>query len=388
MTFMKRLLSLLCCCIISLGTVSAQQAIHEKQSTLSPEILDDNRVVFRLSAPAAHSVEVVGDMLTERGIMTRNDDGIWEYTTPSPVASDLYNYNFLLDGVKITDPQNVHTMRDVASTFNLLLIKGGKGDMFAANDVPHGTLARVWYPSDDSQHAARRMSVYTPAGYEGGEHRYPVLYLLHGMGGDEEAWVGLGRATHIFDNLIAQGKMAPMIVVMPNGNMAQHAAPGESAEGFIHPTPHLPRTMDGSFEGSFDEIIRFIDSTYRTIPDSDNRAIAGLSMGGFHSLHIAMNYPDKFGYIGLFSAAVNRGNPEISPLYGDRERRLAALYANNLHLMWIAIGCEDFLYEENVSLRKQLDSNNYPYTYHESQGGHTWRNWRDYLLLFCPRLFK
>lgn len=384
---MKRFLLSLCC-IMALYAVSAQQAINEKQSTLSPEIHPDNRVTFRLAAPQAQSVKVVGDMIAEPAEMVRRDDGVWEYTTPKPIASNLYNYNFILDGVKITDPGNVHTMRDVSSSFNLLLIKGGKGDLFATNAVPHGTLSHVWYPTSDKQHSARRMSIYTPAGYEQGKGRYPVLYLLHGMGGDEEAWIGLGRAVHIFDNLIAEGKMQPMIVVMPNGNMIQHAAPGESAEGFVTPTLHLPRTMDGTYESLFHEIVEYVDSNYRTRADRLHRAVAGLSMGGFHSLHIAMHYPKMFSYIGLFSAAINRGNPELSPLYRDFDKHLDALYATEPRLMWIAIGSDDFLYEENLTLRKMLDKKGYPYIYHESEGGHIWRNWRDYLVLFCPQLFK
>ncbi|MBO5216911.1 MAG: esterase [Alistipes sp.] len=397
---MKRLF-LFMVLVVMCAPVGAQQTIGERNSTLSPEILEDGRVTFRLAAAAAERVELTGDMLPQQLItsehgswkapgvvpMTRREDGVWEYTTPEPLASDLYNYNMIVDGVKITDPGNVHTVRDIASIFNLLIVPGGKGDIFSVQDVPHGSLSTVWYPTEDVQHRARRVTIYTPADYLTSNQRYPVLYLLHGMGGDEEAWVGLGRAAQIFDNMIAQGRMKPMIVVMPNGNMAHEAAPGQSHEGLIRPEAMLPRTMDGSYEEQFIDIVNFVDKYYRTHPDSDHRAIAGLSMGGFHSLHIAQYYPGVFGYVGLFSAAVFRGDAAKSEVYRNPEARLQELFATKPHLFWIGIGEEDFLYKENVSLREKLDALNYPYIYHESKDGHIWRNWRDYLVLFVEQLF-
>lgn len=166
------------------------------------------------------------------------------------------------------------------------------------------------------------MTVYTPVGYETSGKRYPVLYLLHGMGGDEEAWISLGRTAQILDNLIAQGKAKPMIVVMPNGNASQEAAPGESSRGMVPPTMQLPKTMEGSYEQAFPEIVKFIDKNYRTIKSKSGRAIAGLSMGGFHSLHISKQYPDMFNYIGLFSAAIMPNKEVSSPIYENMEGKL------------------------------------------------------------------
>lgn len=398
---MKKIFLLLFC--LSIATiVAAQQMLNQGASKLSPEILEDNRVVFRLYAPAADIVEIRGDVIppvevkSDKGTywatgsaqMTRCEDGVWEYTTPEPLASNYYYYNFKINGVRVTDPHNVYSVRDIASVFSTFIVKGGQGDLYSVNDVPHGTLSRVWYNTQDEQHKARRMSVYLPAGYESGKTRYPVLYLLHGMGGDEEAWVGLGRAVQIFDNLIAEGRMQPSIVVMPNGNMAQEAAPGESSEGFIRPTSVLPRTMDGSYESSFHEIVSYVDSHYRTIANRKHRAVAGLSMGGFHSLHIAQYYPEMFAYVGLFSAAVFRGKPELSDVYQNTDERLKQLYDNKPELMWIGIGKDDFLYKENVELRQKLDKCGYPYEYHESEGGHIWSNWRDYLIIFAEKIFK
>lgn len=397
---MKRLIIMVSMLIGALNA-EAQQTINQRHSTLSPEILDDNRVVFRLTAPEAQQVSVTGNMLPQQTItneygtwmvdgvaeMARREDGVWEFTTET-LASDLYNYNFIVDGVRVTDPTNVHTERDIATTFNLLILRGGKGDIFSVQNVPHGTLRRAWYDSQDEQHAARRLSIYTPPGYEGSKERYPVLYLLHGMGGDEEAWVGLGRVVQIFDNLIAQGKVKPMIVVMPNGNMAHEAAPGQSHEGLIHPEAMLPRTMDGSYEASFMEIVNYVDKNFRTQAKRTGRAVAGLSMGGFHSLHIAQYYPDTFGYVGLFSAAVFRCDATRSEVYNNPDERLKALFAAKPKLFWIGIGKEDFLYEENVRLREKLETMQYSYEYYESEGGHTWKNWRDYIVIFAQKLFK
>lgn len=391
-------------CVVFLSavmTLSAQQTIHQRSSTFSPEILDDGRVAFRLHAPEARSVELTGDMLPEQEVtnehgtwkvagvvpLERKEDGVWEYIS-EPLPSNYYNYNFILDGVRITDPANVYTVRDIASLFSLLIVPGDRGDMFGVQAVPHGSVSRVWYDVEDEQHKMRRMSIYTPAGYAEGDERYPVLYLLHGMGGDEEAWLGLGRAAQIFDNMIAAGRMTPAIVVMPNGNMAQEAAPGESSEGLIHPQAMLPRTMDGSYEEQFIDIVNYVDNNYRTVADAEHRAVAGLSMGGFHSLHIAQYYPGVFGYVGLFSAAVFRGDATRSEVYRNPDGRLQEFYAAEPKLVWIAIGKDDFLYDENVRLREKLDLMKYPYMYHESEGGHIWRNWRDYLILFSEQLFK
>lgn len=365
-------------------TAGAQQALKERPSVVSPEIRDDNTVVLRLYAPEAKSVEVTGDFA---GGAMINNDGVWEFTT-TPLAPELYSYNFVVDGLKINDPSNVYEMRDIARMMNIFIVPGANADYYKVGDVPHGTVSKVWYNSP-SLGFDRRLTVYTPAGYEQNRaQRYPVLYLLHGMGGDENAWPELGRATQILDNLIAQGKAQPMIVVMPNGNAAMQSAPGESAAGLTVPTTNLPKTADGSYELSFPEIVNFIDSNYRTKADKHNRAIAGLSMGGFHSMHISKEYPDTFDYIGLFSAAVGRFFNNDSPVYKDLDAKLKKQFDAKPALYWIAIGEDDFLYQDNVDFRHKLDAAGYPYTYVESKDSHIWKNWRDYLVDFLPLLFK
>lgn len=397
---MKRILTLAVLAAASLGAL-AQQALWGQTACVSPEINADNTVTFRLKAPKAVRVQLTGDFLppqkisTPRGEfeipgvadMTETDGGMWQFTTPEPLAPELYSYTMLVDGLKINDPSNVHRIRDVQSVTDVFLIPGERADLYAVHDVPHGTVSKQWYHSDKLG-MDRRLTVYTPAGYESSGKRYPVFYLLHGMGGDENAWTELGRAAQILDNLIAQGKAEPMIVVMTNGNAALQAAPGESSLGFAAPTINLPKTMDGSFEDAFPEVVNFIDRNYRTVRSKKARAIAGLSMGGFHSMHISKQYPDMFDYVGLFSAAMEPYKDVHSPVYDDLDAKLKAQFSRKPALYWIAIGDTDFLYEANKAYRKKLDDNGYKYEYYETPQGHIWKNWRIYLTEFVPQLFK
>ncbi|MBQ5477192.1 MAG: esterase, partial [Bacteroidaceae bacterium] len=299
--------------------------------------------------------------------------------------------NMIVDGVKIIDPLNVYNIRDINNLFSVLLIGGDKrADLYKVNKVPHGTVSKVWYDSLTAG-LTRRLTVYTPAGYETSGKDYPVLYLLHGIGGDENAWSELGRAAQILDNLIAQGKAKPMLVVMTNGNISQEACPGETSEGFRVPTMMLPKTMEGSFETAFPDVVKFIEKNYRVKKDKGNRAIAGLSMGGFHSLFISINNPDLFDYVGLFSAAVDQQQPDTNghpEIYADRNAKIDGLFAKKPKLFWIGIGKTDFLIKNNNDLRAYLDSKKHKYTYLETDGGHIWRNWRIYLSEFTPLLFK
>ena len=367
----------------------AQQALGEGPKIVSPEIHDNHTVTFRLRAPKAVRVQVVGDCIP-MGVadLVENKEGVWEYTTAEPLKPELYTYAFQVDGLRMNDPSNVFMIRDVSTVSNVFIVGGERADLYKVNDVPHGTVSKVWYESP-SLGISRRMTVYTPAGYETSGKRYPVFYLLHGMGGDENAWSELGRATQILDNLIAQGKAEPMIVVMTNGNAAMEAAPGESSLGWEQqPTFQLPKTMEGSFETHFPEVVKFVEKNYRTKKGKSHRAIAGLSMGGFHSLHISKQYPDMFDYVGLFSAATMPGKAEDSPVYADLEGKLAVQFSKKPSLYWIAIGKDDFLYQMNVEFRKLLDAKGYPYEYYENGEGHIWKNWRIYLTEFVPRLFK
>lgn len=393
---MKRLTALTVALLIGV-TMFAQQALWGTAPVVSPEIHDNNTVTFRFKAPKAVRVQLTGDFLPVQknakfeapGIvdLKEGQEGVWEYTTPEPLKPELYSYSFIVDGLRMNDPANVYLIRDVSTLTNVFIIGGDRADFYKVNPVPHGTVSRIWYDSP-ALGLERRMTVYTPAGYETSGKRYPVLYLLHGMGGDEEAWISLGRTAQILDNLIAQGKAKPMIVVMPNGNASQEAAPGESSRGMVPPTMQLLKTMEGSYEQAFPEIVKFIDKNYHTIKSKSGRAIAGLSMGGFHSLHISKQYPDMFNYIGLFSAAIMPNKEVSSPIYENMEGKLKVQFDKNPALYWIAIGKTDFLYKANEEYRKLLDEKGYKYTYYESDEGHIWKNWRIYLTEFVPMLFR
>lgn len=381
-------------------TCNAQQALWGFSQIVSPEVHPDKTVTFRLAAPDAKNVQVTGDFLPTTPMDTpygkfdapgvadlvKNADGVWEFTSQA-LSPELYSYTFVVDGLRMPDPANVFQIRDTATITNVFLIDGDYADYYKINDIPHGTVSKVWYDSP-TLGRDRRMTVYTPAGYEKGDKRYPVFYLLHGMGGDENAWSELGRATQVLDNMIARGEIEPMIVVMTNGNVAMEGAPGETSLGFTQPTTQLPKTMDGSFEQHFPDVVKFIDSNYRTIADKEHRAIAGLSMGGFHSLHISKEYPDMFDYVGLFSAAILPHDGTVSPIYDNLDQKLAKQFEDAPQLYWIAIGDKDFLYEANKEYRKKLDEKGYKYIYRESPDGHIWKNWRIYLTEFLPQLFK
>jgi len=389
---MKKQLIILVCLITLPVIAQSQQPGRGMPEIVSPEINQDHTVTFRLIAPNAKEVMISGDWMPSQGwspgstAMVRDEKGTWTFTS-GVLPSELYSYFFLVDGLRCMDPNNVYMIRDVATVTNIFLVGGGQADLYAVNDVPHGTVARRWYDSPGTD-KVRRITVYTPPGYEKGNDKYPVLYLLHGMGGDEEAWLTLGRTAQILDNLIARGKALPMIVVMPNGNVAQEAAPGESDAGLYKPSFQVPNTMDGKMEETFPDIIRFTENNYRVQKNKAGRAIAGLSMGGYHTLHISRYYPGTFDYIGLFSAAIMPNEKADSKVYADLDATLARQKANGYKLYWIGIGKTDFLYKAVSDYRTKLDRMGMPYQYRESEGGHTWANWRIYLSELVQLLFN
>lgn len=398
---MKRSLLLFAFFVLIIGIKSnAQQALWGGARIVSPEVHEDHSVTFRFLAPGADTVLITGDFLpTEKmntqwgdfdvpgkALLKKDEKGVWTFQS-APLKSDLYSYSFIVDGLSTTDPANVYKIRDVSSVFDVFIVGGGMGDYYQVKDVPHGSVTRRWYNSPGNN-MQRRITIYTPPGYENSTAQYPVLYLLHGMGGDEEAWIALGRTAQILDNLIAQGKALPMLVVMTNGNVAQQAAPGESPKGMVQPTMQLPNTMDGKFEETFVDVIKFIESNYRVKANKANRAVAGLSMGGYHSLHISRYYPNTFDYVGLFSAAIMPDQNVKSKVYENFDATLKAQRDNGYKLYWIGMGKTDFLYKAGVDYRKTLDDIGMPYTYVETEGGHTWTNWRVYLTQFAQLLFK
>jgi enterochelin esterase-like enzyme len=374
----------------------------------SPEILSDGQVVFRLLAPTSTSVTLGGDFPIGTNVaMTKDDKGVWSVTV-GPLKADFYSYFFTVDGVRTLDWRNVSVMRDGARYASWLRVPGSEAADYKVNDVPHGTVSQVWYPSP-TLGMKRRMYVYTPPGYETGSARYPVLYLLHGGGGDEAAWTELGCAPQILDNLIAQGRSKPMVVVMTNGNGAQSAA-----QDFV-PLPAPPeRPGEGMLrfpESLVKDVIPFVDATYRTKPDRENRAVAGLSMGGAQALYAGLNNLDQFAWIGALSggfpllpgvaidipapanAATLRG-PDISrsidpAKYLALHPALDAGVNSKLRLFYLAIGIDDGLVTTHGAMKRLLQDKGVKYTLLEVPGyGHEWKFWRLSLRDLLPRLFQ
>lgn len=370
----------------------SQQSIFTPRDSVNPQIHPDKSVTFKIKDSLAKEIAILGDWMPLNGftaepVTMKNDGkGNWTYTT-EPLKSDMHIYRLIVDGYTTTDAMNPFVIRDVSTLYNVFLVPGGNADLYAVNDVSHGTVAERWYNSPGNN-MQRRLTVYTPPGYENSDQKYPVLYLLHGAGGDETAWMTLGRATQILDNLIAQGKARPMIMIMPNGNVSQQAAPGEGIKGYYQPQFIMPKTMDGTYEETFTDIMKFVAENYRIMAGKENTAIAGLSMGGYHSLHISRYYPNTFNYIGLFSAATLPTKDKKSIVYENIDETLIRQKENGYALYWIGMGKDDFLYKSGKQYTEKLDSLKMPYEYHESEGGHIWSNWRDYLIIFLQKIFK
>lgn len=380
---MKRLLIFLV--LASLTLTSAAQGRRNFARSEFPKVNDDNSITFLLMAKDAKKVSVVGDFSLENGKERRHfemqptEQGLWRVTTP-PLRPEIYSYNFIIDGVRTCDALNMMQLRDGENHFSAVIVGGGQADLYKVQQTPHGTLHTIWYPSP-TLNMQRRMTVYTPAGYAESRKKLPVLYLLHGMSGDETAWAELGRTAQIMDNLIAQGKCREMIVVMTNGNAWQQCAPthngGRAMQQYRNGEQGAPTFVD-----SFGDVIAYVEKNFRVLKKAQYRAIAGLSMGGGHSFAISRKYPRTFDYVALFSAAVRGFNDE------QVQAELKAQRDNGLKLYWIACGKDDFLYKLNCDYMQYLDSISMPYTWRESDGGHTWRNWRIYLSELVPMLFQ
>jgi len=374
---------------------SARPAFRMPVRIISPEIHPDNRVTFRIYSKDAQKVTVSGEWQSGTNIneiLVRNDTGLFSLTV-GPLKPELYAYTFSVDGVNTIDPYNVQVRRDGTRYQSFFIVPGKESDLyFHKAGVPHGTVKKIWYKSDVIGFD-RRLYVYTPAGYESSTQKYPVFYLLHGAGGDEDAWTNMGRTAQIMDNLIAQNKARPMIVVMPNGNAnqagAQNEVPPITAQGGQGIAAY--QRYAGKFEEHLvKDVIPFIEKNFRTLTGKDNRAIAGLSMGGAHTQTITNNNPGVFSYIGVFSMGimnVGQQNQDAAKIAAERNAKLTALKNSGYKIYWIACGKDDFLYKGVVSLRETMDKINFKYIYRESKGGHTWANWRIYLSEFAPMLF-
>ena len=376
---MKRLMTLLALAF-AVVTLNAQElANFRRTQVVSPEVKNDT-VTFRLRAEYATDVKLYGSWMPsyfDTIQLTRGADYVWEVSIPAP-APEIYTYHFYVDGVAMSDPVNYLVQRDGTRYLSMLMIDGERSENYK-EATKRGSVSHVWY---DSEHLGlnRRMTVYTPYGYETDKKtKYPVLYLLHGGGGDEEAWTSMGRAAQILDNLIEKGLAKPMIVVMPNGNPGQQAACTLSlpAKDISYRDPAYANAYVTSL---VKEIIPFIEKNYRAIPKKEARAIAGLSMGGGHTTSATMLFPGVFDYICPMSCGMRDGE--------NVDAQMQAIKKAGYKLYWIGCGTDDFAWPGTEVMVDILKRNDMEHTLFASDGGHVWYNWRYYLNTFAQLLFK
>ena len=336
----------------------------------------DRTVTFRLRAPEATAVTVSGDFTQTAVPMTKAADGTWSVTTTT-LRPAIYEYRFSVNGVLTNDPSNPLINPGDRSSSTMFEVKGDRPAPWDIQAVPHGTV-RIDYYVSKKFNVPRMVWVYTPPGYDASNARYPAMYLLHGAGGTEAGWVTTGHANLILDNLIAEGKAKPMIVVMPYGRPGPSATLGLTAA----PTPVAEPGV--TFPNDLvEDVIPFAEKTYRISSKADDRAIAGLSMGGNQTLQAGLTHLDTFHYIGAFSPVVM--NPE--QVFKDALADPAGTN-HKLKLFYIYIGKLDTLFASNQALNQILDQHQIKHNFVETEEWHVWRNWRDYLADFAPRLFR
>jgi enterochelin esterase family protein len=369
-------------CFLFVALAAAQQnkpaQSQQAQIMISPEVHADGRVTFRFRAPNAQKVLLARE--TAQPIaMEKDDQGIWSVTT-EPLPPDYYGYSFSADGVRLLDPLNSLLKPNLLNMENMVHVPGPGSLPWEQNDVPHGEVHHHFYKSSVAIDQ-RDFYVYTPPGYDALAKRiYPVLYLLHGYSDDASGWTAVGRANVILDNLIAQGKAKPMIVVMPLGYGTMEFV--HRGENTWSRTELRNRNFAKFTESLLKEVIPQVEGQYRVSKDRNARAIAGLSMGGSESLLAGLNSLDKFSWVGAFSSG---GIPEN---FQSDFPSLDAKTNQQLHLLWIACGTDDHLIEINRQLKEWLTSKGVRYTTVETPGGHNWTLWRRNLAEFTSLLFR
>ena len=392
MTLHRRLIGItLGCCVAT--AVAYAQGGPPAPSFTSPEVTPERKIVFRILAPEAKTVSVrASDIPAEdtQGLeFKKNDQGVWEAAT-APVPAGAYRYTFVVDGVVVLDSRNPAVSESNTTAWSLVVVPGT--DFVDVRNVPHGAVSAVYYYST-ALGRMRQMHVYTPPGYEAGSAKYPVFYLLHGAGDSDDSWTSAGRAGFILDNLIALHRAKPMVVVMPAGHTSLQTG-GGGGGGRLNFNDDFVKDFEG-------DIMPLVETRYRVQTDRAHRAIAGLSMGGSHTLIIGIQNLDKFAYIGVFSSGllgtfpVNRGAaagsaPAPDPTWENENRAHLenAALKKGLKVFWFSTGSEDFLLENTKATVDLFKKYGFNPVFQESAGGHTWINWRDYLNEFAPQLFQ
>ena len=374
---------------VATGAQTPPRQPTPNDTLVSPEVQSDKRVTFRIYAPKASEVTLRGDWMEGPGTvkLDKDDKGVWS-TTVGPLVPDFYSYSFTVDGTRTLDPKNAMIKQGITSLDNMFLLPGGDA-LFEDNQVvPHGEVRKVWYQSS-TLGEQRRMHIYFPPGYEGGKQRYPVFYLLHGGGDEDSGWGTIGRAGFILDNLIAAKKARPMIVVMPNGSLPRPANLSPAAPG-APPDPAVGVALQDRFVSELlKDVVPFVEKNYRVLAGRENRALAGLSMGGGQTTRVITTNPDQFAYVAVWSAGVN---PQAT---ADFEKRAAALLDHaeqaNKQIKLFSISCgekDPLAFNNSKNLAEVLKRRGIQHELHISTGGHTWINWRRYLNDLAPRLFQ
>jgi enterochelin esterase-like enzyme len=348
------------------------------QLPASSDVQADGRVTFRLKAPGATNVQVQCESL-KAAAMQKDDEGVWSLTT-EPLEPDYYGYSFVVDGLRTIDPNNPLMKYNLLNTESEVHVPGPASLPWEVNDVPHGVVHRHIYKSAAAVDE-RAYFVYTPPGYKAsGGKGYPVLYLLHGYSDDATAWWSVGQANIIMDNLIARGQAKPMVVVMPLGYGTMDVVRrgwSRLREGNL-----WQQNVDKFRATLLDEVVPQVEKGYHVSTDRNNRAIAGLSMGGAESLTVGLTTLDRFAWIGAFSSG------GVNTNFSEQFPNLDARANDTLRLLWISCGKDDGLVEPNRALVEWLKSKDIHLTWTEVPGVHSWRVWRRNLANFAPLLFR
>lgn len=384
------MVALLGACLSAYG--QEMNSLMFRAGVKSPEMSKDS-ITFRFVAPKAVKVEVSASWLGYNPAklpMTEGKNGVWSVRIPKP-APELYTYTFVVDGINMLDPSNVMVQRDGSRYMNAFLVPGDYADVYAECSKP-GNVEHVWYYSAEND-MTRRMYVYTPAGYDRNNKnvKYPVLYLLHGGGGDEDAWTTLGRTAQILDNLIATGKAKPMIVVMPNGNPNQYAA--QTLGIPVKTEVKKYASMFDNYSSLVADILPFVEKNYNVIKNRKGRAVAGLSMGGGQSFFIAFRNVNVFANVGIFSSGLI-GSAAIGGAPFDAEALFPGMYTapakyNKFDVIYLACGEEDGRIDGMKDFCQKLKEHGYKgVIWEQYPGAHEWKVWRRNLASFVQQIFK
>ena len=375
--------------VFSVSTVAFAQAKKpvspQMPSVNSPEVMPDGSIIFRILAPDAVKVGLqssdMAGMVSDGLQFTKNNEGVWEAKT-GHIVPGAYRYVFTVDGASVVDPCNTSTSESNNNVWSMVYISGA--DFMEMKQIPHGSVAEINYYSK-SLKRFRRMHIYTPPGYEAGDMKYPVFYLLHGAMDCDDSWTTVGRAGIIMDNLISEKKANPMVVVMPAGHTTKNFSMGGG----------IGQMVDDFSSDFINDIMPYVEKNYRVLTKREDRAIAGLSMGGMQTLNIAISDLGKFSYIGVFSSGIfglggNMPGMSSSPSWEEQHKDMLENknLKKGLKLLWFATGSEDFLIETSEASVEMLKKYGFSPVYKISGGGHTWSNWRDYLNEFAPQLFQ